>query len=54
VDAQRRVPSGDGQPLARGEPRERPGEQQVPALVEPEVGEISELAGWHREPLYGR
>jgi hypothetical protein len=38
VNAQRRVPAGYGQPLAWRQPRERPGDQQVPAIVEPEVG----------------
>ena len=47
VDAQCRVPAGNGQPLARGEPRERPGDQQVPALVKPEVGEVGYVRGGH-------
>jgi hypothetical protein len=54
VDAQCRVTAGDGQPPARGQPRERPGDQQVPALVKAEAGEVSEFGDWHREPPYGR
>jgi hypothetical protein len=54
VDAKCRVPAGDGQPLARSQPGERPGDQQVPALVESQVAEIGEFGGWHRGVTYGR
>jgi len=47
VNAQRRVPAGYGQPLARGASGQRPGDKQVPALVQPEVGQIGQLSGGH-------
>jgi hypothetical protein len=40
VDRQRRITPGHRQPLARPEAVECPGQQQVAALVEPQVSEV--------------
>jgi hypothetical protein len=40
VDGQRRITPGHRQPLARPEAVERPVQQQVAALVEPQVSEV--------------